>query len=409
VDVEDFGAKADNKTLSSPAINAAIKKVSASGGGVVHCRSAGSYLVGRIEMQSHVELRISPSSMLQASDKKEHWTPFKYTAPPHCEDSTVTDSTRGGVFRAVEAHDFSITGGGKVDGGGFVWNNDDKRAHFLEFYQCHDVVVKDLTIRNSAAWTLNPKYSQRLVFQRLRIEGDPKGPNHHNTDGFDPWACSDVSFLDSHYDAGDDCIAVKSGSNEQGRKCGIPTENVLVRNITCVASHGLTIGSEMSGGIRNVTFSDIRIGNPDVSSGPSVRIKSQCGRGAYIRDVLYENIQATNVENAVWVDMQYGKGSPPDHCSADLTSVFSNITVRNLRADKVLKSAFEIVGLKIDGMPSTMAPIDLTLENVKVTGFKELGTCVHANVTVRDVTPALKGDDKSCHITKSLPLASLLV
>lgn len=270
-------------------------------------------------------------------------------------------------------------------------------------------MVQDLTIRNSAAWTLNPKYSQRLVFQRIRMLGDPNGPNHHNTDGFDPWACSDVSFLDSYYEAGDDCVAVKSGKNEEGLECGIPCENILVRNVTCVASHGLTIGSEMSGGVRNVTFSNVRIGNSKFSSGPSVRIKSQCGRGAYIRDIVYENIVAEDVENAVWVDMQYGEKSPPDHCSAQLTSIFKNITVRNLHATKITKSAFEIIGLKMDGMPKTMAPIDLTLENITVSDYKSLGTCTHANVTVRSVTPALPAGDKSCRITAPEPSLEQLV
>lgn len=233
-----------------------------------------------------------------------------------------------------------------------------------------------------------------------KIDGDPDGPNHGGTDGFDPQACSDVSFLDSHYKGGDDCVAVKSGIDSDGWECGIPSQNVYVHNITCVDSHGLTIGSEISGGIRNVTFSNIRIGNPQIESGPSVRIKSQCGRGAYVRDVLYEDITATNVEYAVWIDMQYHTGTP-DHCSAKKTSIFSNIVVRNLRVENPTKSVFEIVGLKIDGQPDSWHPIDLKLEDITVTGFKDLGTCTHANVTVSNVHPSLPSSDESCRITKS--------
>ena len=107
----------------------------------------------------------------------------------------------------------------------------------------------------------------------------------------DPWACEDVEFIDSYYSAGDDCVAVKSGkdtSETQPWACGLryPCKHIRINNVTCDGSHGLTIGSEISGGIDDVHFSNIKIYN----SGPSVRIKSQCGRGAYVKNVLYENI-----------------------------------------------------------------------------------------------------------------------
>ena len=131
VDVEDFGAKADNKTVSSDGINKAIKNMSARGGGIVHCRAKGSYLVGRIDLRSNVELRISPSTTLQASDREENWKAYTIHEPERCGGTSVTNNTRGGVFRAVKAKDFSITGGGTIDGGGLKWNNDKHRGHPL--------------------------------------------------------------------------------------------------------------------------------------------------------------------------------------------------------------------------------------------------------------------------------------
>ena len=162
-----------------------------------------------------------------------------------------------------------------------------------------------------AAWTLNPQYSQRLSFRRLRITAPELGAKGHNTDGFgpysiglhapfghqfrnncvclcsDPWACQHAEFIDSYYSAGDDCVAVKSGKDENSSTpwpCGLKyaAHNITINNITCDGSHGLTIGSEMSGGVDGVRFTNINIRN----SGPSVRIKSQCGRRAYVRNVL---------------------------------------------------------------------------------------------------------------------------
>eukprot|EP01052_Picozoa_sp_SAG31_P030143 SAG31_NODE_3065_length_4728_cov_2.260531_8_plen_231_part_00 len=220
------------------------------------------------------------------------------------------------MFFASLASNFTIRGPGAVNGAARSYNVPPppnpktnpqglSRAHMFVFMQCTDVVLEDLHIQDSSAWTLNPMYSKRLSFRRLRIDAPALGTNGHNTDGFDPWGCEDAEFIDSSYSAGDDCVAVKSGINDGDKSwsCGtqFPSRNIRINNITCDGSHGLTVGSEVSGGIENVSFTNIKISN----SGPSVRIKSQCGRGAYVRNILYENITANNVDNAVWIDMDY--------------------------------------------------------------------------------------------------------
>merc|ERR1719456_538858 len=122
VDVEDFGAVADNKTLASNAINKALLHVSARGGGVVHARAkAGVYRVARIELQSHTEFRIASGTTLYASDRAKDWTPRTLAAPEACGGDYVEHSTRGGVLSAVRQKNFSITGGGHINGGGAVW------------------------------------------------------------------------------------------------------------------------------------------------------------------------------------------------------------------------------------------------------------------------------------------------
>jgi polygalacturonase len=402
--VEDFGAKADNKTVSSIAVNQALLQLSRSGGGVVHMRGGGpavragpggvlTYRVARIELQDNVELRIAPHVRLHASPDKGDWTPYTQTPPKHCGDGETTDSSsRGQVFFANQKRYFKIRGGGTVDGGGLRWNQNGHRQHFLIFVSCADAVVEDLTINFPAAWTINPKFSERLIFRRLRIIGDLKGPNHKNTDGFDPYACKDVQILDSYYEAGDDCVAVKSGL-DPNTKCTWQSENILVKNLTCAGGHGLTIGSEVSGGIRNVTFSNIDISN----SGPSVRIKSVCGRGGTVSDVTYENIKASKVAYAVWFDMAYSSGSP-DHCELAGTTQFRNIVVRNLVAKDPTEGGIRINGLKVDGHKDMLPIQGLTLDNVQVSGDNADVFCSHAEVAAHDVKPKIKSKDGTCKI-----------
>ena len=397
VDVEDFGAKADNKTLSSVGINAALKAVAARGGGVVHARAKGTYRVARIELQSDTQLRIGPKTVLYASDAEEDWTDRAVEVPEKCGGAgIVQNATRGGVFFAVRQSNFSITGGGTVNGAGAKWNNDARRAHFLEFFFCSDVVVEDLTIKNSSQWTLRPSYSQRLDFRRLTILGDTTGANHHNTDGFDPWASKDVTFADSYYEAGDDCVAVKSGKNDDPRpweqECGVPCENIFVSNVTCAHAHGLTVGSEIASGIRNVTFVNVV-----VNAGSPVKLKSQCGRGAYVRDVLYENITGLNIDgSAVWLDMEYGDGST-DPCPENETSVFDNVTVRNLVVHKA-ETAYTIVGDEIREHKKRPTITNLALENVTVLEYDHTGECTHASLEGRNLSPNPKASDTTCTI-----------
>ena len=384
VDIAALGCKPGGGPCTQ-AFAAAMRQVSAGGGGTIHVRGPGPVTTAGIEMLSHVTLQVHAGASINASARLADWAPRRLVFPACAagQDPPELDhGVLGGLFYASLQTNFTIKGPGAVNGAAKAWNGYGAaassgmpvtaaaaaaavastgaaaliRSNMFVFSQCTDVVVEDLLIQDSSAWTLNPQYSQRLSFRRLHIDAPALGRHGHNTDGFDPWACEDAEFVDSYYSAGcgptsktpcraclatvtnlflpkyfcrrDDCVAVKSGKDSNATAAGAwpcgtswPSRNITINNITCDGSHGLTIGSEMSGGIEDVRFTNIRIYN----SGPSVRIKSQCGRQAWVRNILYENITGDNLANAVWIDMQYF--STATSCPAAEVSQFSNITV----------------------------------------------------------------------------------
>eukprot|EP00935_MAST-01C_sp_MAST-1C-sp1_P002672 g2672.t1 len=254
---------------------------------------------------------------------------------------------------------------------------------------CEGVVIEDLSFHNASSCNLLPMFSSNMIFRRLHIsEGDGHG---HNTDGLDPWGSRNIQFLDSYYHAGDDCVAVKSGKQFVGvpslESCPYASSDIYIDNITCAKSHGLTVGSEVSSGIANVSFNNIRLHN----SGPAVRIKSCCGRGAYVTNISYTNITASNLtDSAVWIDQRYGPNSPAT-CNETGTTIFRNIRVTNLRAEGV-KAAYTIIGLSPDAesKPGSAPPIrGIELDNVSITNFTSVGSCTNADVTAVDVSPKL--------------------
>jgi polygalacturonase len=163
-----------------------------------------------------------------------------------------------------------------------------------------DLTIKDIMMVDSPYWTLHPIYCSRVLIRDVTITssalsplsqdavGEGGGSWGPNTDGIDPDSCSDVVIENYVYCGGDDAIAIKSGWNYAGIEFGMPSRNIFVRNASSGCRGGFTIGSEMSGGVENVTFRDC------TSTGESgIRISSELGRGGYVRDVSFENMAFT--------------------------------------------------------------------------------------------------------------------
>lgn len=270
--------------LATETIQAAIDAASAAGGGTVVV-PAGTHRVGSLRLRSHVELHLEMGARLQfVADRDEY---------------PVVDARWEGAPAQIYspclyAHgetNVAITGFGVIDGQGKSWWDafrDDRaslpypRPTLIGLHECTQVTVRDVTLRDSPSWTVHPLLCEDVTIHNVRIVNPADSPN---TDGIDPESCRNVRISDCHIDVGDDCIAIKAGTQATPER--VPCENVTITGCTMVHGHGgVVIGSEMSGGVRNVVITGCVFQGTD----RGIRIKSRRGRGGVVEDVRVSNV-----------------------------------------------------------------------------------------------------------------------
>jgi polygalacturonase len=204
----------------------------------------------------------------------------------------------------------------------------------------------------------------------IRAPGDS-----HNTDGWDLSCSQEVLLEDSYYSGGDDCVSVKSGVDWFGRTYGRPSANITVRHLSVGTAHGLSIGSEMSGGVTNVTFEHIVLNG----TGTGIRMKSQRGRGGLVSNSVYRNISMVNVGLALQFTLNYHPNLPPTNATA--TPRFDGILVEDVVSDGAT------VGYDLNGLPESNIT-NIQLRNLTLTDTgKELKNCQYVVGVCDDVTP----------------------
>lgn len=282
--ITDYGAVRDSGVAATAAIAAAIAAAGEAGGGTVYV-PAGVYVTGAIRLRSFIELRLSPGAVLSFSSDPE--------------DYPVVESRWEGVHRQVhspciygeDVEQVSITGGGTVEGNGQPWWDKHRNApHELQYprptlislVRSRRVSIQDVTLRNSPSWTVNPICCNDVTIDNVSIYNPANSPN---TDGINPESCSNVRIAGCHIDVGDDCIAIKAGTEDTAEK--VPCENITITGCTMIHGHGgVVIGSEMSGDVRNVTISNCIFKGTD----RGIRIKSRRGRGGTVEDIRVANV-----------------------------------------------------------------------------------------------------------------------
>jgi len=240
-------------------------------------------------------------------------------------------------------------------------------------------MIKGVTILNSPMWQINPVLSENILIDDVKIIGH--GPNN---DGVDPESSKNVLIKDSYFDNGDDCIAIKSGRNADGRRINVPSENIIIEGNEMKDGHGgVVIGSEISGSVRNVFAQYNVMDSPNLDR--ALRIKTNSVRGGTIEDIDFSNNTVKSVgSEVIQIDMYYEEGD-----TGDFTPVVRNINIENLQSNGgkygVWIRSYErspVTNLTIRHSNFQHVATPLLMENVKNPVFEEFcinGSCMNTN------------------------------
>ena len=373
--VRSFGAIGDGLHLDSPAIQAALDACGQAGGGTVKL-PAGTYLSRPLTLRAGTIFQIAAGATLQAVTNQMDFmkTPGDWLKAKSSGDFIP-------FIGGTDLTNVIFTGGGVIDGGGAVWWGEAEKARQIKpgytlprpnlvvLERCKNVRLENLTLQNSPKFHFVPSDCEDVVVSNVTILAPERAAN---TDAIDPSACKNVLITRCHIDVGDDNIAIKAGKKVAGRE--FASEDITVTDCTFLHGHGMSIGSETIGGVRDVTVRNCTFENTE----NGLRIKSQRGKGGNVENITYQDITMKNVDPAITLTCYYmnnsagdtavsgGDGSGSVLLAASNTPVYRNLLVSNLTA-----TCPRAAGV-INGLPeSTIA--NVIFENVHIsaaTGFE---------------------------------------
>ena len=455
VNIQKMGAVADGYFLNTKAINGAIDALSKKGGGVVFV-PAGLWLTGPIVLKNNINLHIAIGATLLFTPDKDQYplVEANYEGLPQMRNQSPISATN--------ATNIAITGKGIIDRNGDVWRavksdkltesqwkkkvasggvlSDDKKTWYpsegfmkgskmpanpgmitadrdAAFYQsikdflrpnlllltkCKNVLLEGVIFQNSPAWCLHPLMCENLTVRNVFV----KNPWYaQNGDGIDVESCKNVLIENSVFDVGDDALCMKSGRDAEGRKRGMPTENVIIRNCTVYAAHGgFVIGSEMSGGARNIYVSNCTFIGTDIG----LRFKTTRGRGGVVENIFIKDIYMKDIPaEAILFDMYYMAKDPVALAGEkrelpkvefktvdETTPVFRNFHISNVYCNGAEKGIF------VRGLPE-MHVKDIILENMVLQSKKGIDIQEATNITFRNIKVISKETDPVVDIVQS--------
>ncbi len=434
-----FGAVPDGHVLNTKAINNAIDACNKKGGGVVLVPS-GLWLTGPVVLKSNVNLHLAAGATLLFTDDKSQYPLVK------ANWEGLQQIRNQSPISATGASNIAITGKGIIDGNGDVWRavkndkltasqwkkkiasggvlSEDKKTWYpseaflkaskgpanpgeitperdAAYYEsikdflrpnmvlitnCKYILLEGVTFQNSAAWCLHPLMSEHLTVRNVFV----KNPWYaQNGDGIDVESCKNVLIENSVFDVGDDALCMKSGRDAEGRKRGMPVENVIIRGCTVYASHGgFVIGSEMSGGARNIYVSNCTFIGTDIG----LRFKTTRGRGGVVENIFIKDIYMKDIPGeAILFDMYYMAKDPVPLSGEkrelpvvevkpvdETTPVFRNFHISNVYCNGAAKGIF------VRGLPE-MHVKNIVLENMVLQATKGIDVQEASGITFKNI------------------------
>ena len=400
--ITKYGAKTDNTAArNQKAIQKAIDKCSAKGGGRVIVPAGLRFLTAAIQLKSGVNLVVEEGAVLEFA-----FEPDLYPIVPTRWEGLDCWNLSPLIY-AYQARDIAITGKGTIDGGGsndtwWPWCGSKKfgmkeggiaqnmgaRARLLKYAedgvpmderrfgptdglrpqminlnQCEGILIEDVTLLRSPFWVIHPLLSTDITVRGVHINNN--GPNG---DGCDPESCDRVLIENCYFNTGDDCIAIKSGRNNDGREggqgafAGRASKNIIIRNSKFNNGHGgVVIGSEISGGCQNVYAHDCEMDSPSLDR--VLRIKTNSCRGGVIENINMRNITVGQCGEAVLkINTDY---EPREVCCRGFYPTVRNVTMENVTCKKS-KYGVMIVGYDDPKLAYTVN--NITVKNCQFDG-----------------------------------------
>lgn len=412
--VLDFGAKPDGIFDNTIAIKKAIQKCSSKGGGIVLV-PAGKFFTGPIHLESNVNFHLAEgaeilfstdpsvypivhtsfegtelmnySPLIYAFNKKniavtgkgtlngqssnENWWPW--CSSPRYGWKKDTPNQKADVSKLMEMADNGIPVAERVFGKGHYL-----RPNFIEFFECTNAMIEGVQIVNTPFWVIHPIKSVNVIVDGVIIKSH--GPNN---DGCDPEYSKNVWIKNTTFDTGDDCIAIKSGRDNDGRRVAIKSENIIVQDCKMYDGHGgVTIGSEISAGVRNVYVENCLMDSPELDR--AIRIKSNSRRGGLIENVFVRNIKVGEVkESVLGIDLHYGvHGNQTGNYMPQVQNIFiENSTVKNGGLYGILAKGhkgYPIKNIRFQDVTIEQVETDYLIENVE--GVKLINTYINGHL-----------------------------
>ena len=450
-----YGAVADGMTLNSAAINKTIDACASKGGGTVLI-PRGSFVTGPILMKSNVNLHLNKGALVIFSSDFSQYplvaSSFEGVDAARCQSP----------FVAENLENIAITGPGIMNGNGYYWrplkkdkltetqwkehlntyggvltadkkmwyssekalkgsltNNIGKlvdgkklsdfedvkdflRPNMIRIYNCKNILIEDVTFENSPAWTTHLMMSEHITIKNLKVKNPWFGTN---TDALDLESCKNALVEDCNFDTGDDGICIKSGRDAEGRKRGMPTQDVIVNNCTVYHAHGgFVVGSEMSGGTNNMFISNCTFIGTDIG----LRFKTTRGRGGVVENIFVNNVDMKDIAaEAILFDMYYmakdpvvlagEKREPPKvefKPVDESTPQFRNFFFRNITCNGAAKGIF------LRGIPE-MHVKNVLIENAVLQADEGIDIQKASDITLNNITMISKNTNPVTYILNS--------